>query len=91
MSEEIPVILIGRKPAMNYVAAVAVQFNSGSTKVLLRARGRAISTAVTTAEIVRRMLPGVEVENISIGTEMVGEPGQERPVSTMEILLVKKA
>ena len=88
MSAEVPTILVGRKPAMNYVTAVAVQFNAGSDKVLLRARGRAISTAVTVAEIVKRMMPGVDVESIKIGTEMLGDP--PRPVSTMEILLVKK-
>ncbi len=88
MAAEVPTILIGRKPAMNYVAAVAMQFNAGSPKVALKARGRAISTAVTVAEIVRRMITGVEVENISIGTDQVGDP--PRYVSSIEIVLVKK-
>ena len=88
MAAEIPTILVGRKSAMNYVAAVAMQFNAGSTQVALKARGRAISTAVTVAEIVRRMIAGVEVEKITIGTEQVGDP--PRFVSSIEILLVKK-
>ena len=89
MATEVPTIFVGRKPAMNYVAAVAMQFNAGSTKVALKARGRAISTAVTVAEIVKRMMTDVEVEKIDIGTEMVGDP--PRPVSSIEIILVRKA
>ncbi len=89
MAEQIPTILVGRKPAMNYVAAVAMQFNAGSTKVALKARGRAISTAVTVAEIVKRMMAGVSVEKINIGTEMVGDP--PRPVSSIEIILTRSA
>lgn len=89
MAAEIPTILVGRKPPMNYVAAVAMQFSQGSDKVLLKARGRAISTAVSVAEITKRMISGVEVEKINIGTEQVGDP--PRFVSSIEILLVKKA
>ena len=89
MATEIPTILVGRKPAMNYVAAVAMQFNAGSEKVALKARGRAISTAVTVAEIVKRMMTDIAVENIRIDTEMVGDP--PRPVSSIEIVLAKKA
>jgi len=89
MSSEIPTVLVGKKPPTAYLIAVAYQFNSGSDKVRLRARGRAISRAVTVAEMAKRTLPNVEVEKIEIGTEMVGDP--PRPVSTMEILLVKRA
>jgi len=87
MAAEIPTVLVGRKPAMNYVAAVAMQFNAGSDKVALKARGRAISTAVTVAEIVKRMIAGVDVEKINIGTEQVGDP--PRFVSSIEIILAK--
>ena len=47
------VIYIGRKPPMNYVLAVVTQFNSGSDEIIIKARGRSISTAVGTAEIVK--------------------------------------
>lgn len=60
------IILIGSKPAMNYVLAVITQFNSGSKKVVLKARGRSISRAVDLAEIVRnKFLPNLEVKEIS--------------------------
>ena len=48
------VIYVGHKPPMSYVLAVVTQFNtSGSDEVIIKARGRSISTAVDAAEIVR--------------------------------------
>lgn len=41
------VIFIGSKPVMNYVLAVVTQFNGGADHVSLKARGKAISRAVT--------------------------------------------
>lgn len=83
------VILIGNKPTMNYVLATVIQFNQGVQRVLIKARGRAISKAVDTAEITRtRFLQNqVDIKNIKIGSEKVGEPGKERTVSTIEIVL----
>ncbi|MGZ7096546.1 MAG: DNA-binding protein Alba, partial [Methanobacterium sp.] len=52
MSDE-NVVYIGTKPVMNYVLAVVTQMNNGSSEVMLKARGRAISRAVDVAEIVR--------------------------------------
>ena len=51
MSEE-NIVYIGNKPVMNYVLAVVTQMNAGVSEVFLKARGRAISRAVDTAEIV---------------------------------------
>ncbi|RLF25145.1 MAG: DNA-binding protein Alba [Thermoprotei archaeon] len=86
------VVLVGAKPTMNYVLATVIQFNQGAERVIIKARGRAISKAVDTAEITRmRFLPGqIEVKEIKIGTETVGEPGKQRPVSTIEIVLERK-
>ncbi|MCD6564037.1 MAG: DNA-binding protein Alba [Thermoproteales archaeon] len=90
MSQE-GVIFIGQKPTPNYVLAAVTQFSQGSKKVVLKARGRAISKAVDAAEIVKRFLGDkVDIENISIGSETVGEPGKQRTVSTIEITLVHK-
>ena len=44
-------IYVGNKPPMSYVLAVVTQFNGGSDEVIIKARGRAISRAVDTAEI----------------------------------------
>ena len=48
------VIYVGHKPPMSYVLAVVTQFNtSHSDEVVIKARGRSISTAVDAAEITR--------------------------------------
>ncbi|HDI10182.1 MAG TPA: RNA-binding protein, partial [Euryarchaeota archaeon] len=52
MAQEENVVYIGGKPVMNYVLAVITQFNEGGDRVVLKARGRAISRAVDVAEIV---------------------------------------
>jgi DNA-binding protein len=85
-------VLVGQKPVMRYVLACLTSFNTGVKKVVVKARGRAISKAVDTAELLRRaFLKDVEIEKIEIGTEQLSRP--DRPmsnVSTMEIVLAKK-
>jgi DNA-binding protein len=84
------VIYIGKKPPMSYVLAVVTQFNSnGSTEVVLKARGRSISTAVDTAEIVRnRFVTNAKIKDIKIGTESItNEEGRDSNVSSIEISL----
>ncbi|MGZ7120135.1 MAG: DNA-binding protein Alba, partial [Methanobacterium sp.] len=71
MSDE-NVVYIGTKPVMNYVLAVVTQMNNGSSEVMLKARGRAISRAVDVAEIVRnKFLLEAELGSINISTEEV--------------------
>jgi len=67
------VIYVGSKPPMSYVLAIITQFNtSGSDEVVIKARGRAISTAVDAAEITRnRFATDKEVKEIKIGTESI--------------------
>jgi len=89
------VIYIGKKPPMTYVLAVVTQFNGkGSDEVVLKARGRSISTAVDTAEIVRnRFITNATVKEIIIGTEsIINEEGRSSNVSSIEInlMLTKK-
>ena len=87
------VVYVGNKPPMNYVMAVITAFNIGNgTEVTLKARGRAISTAVDVAEITRnRFFKDLKVHAISIGTEEITpkEGGNPRNVSTVEIFLRK--
>lgn len=82
-------IFVGNKPPMSYVLAVVTQFNGGSNVVLIKARGRAISRAVDTAEIVRnRFVKEAEVKEINIGTESItNEEGRNSNVSSIEITL----
>ena len=95
LSERLNVIYIGKKPTMSYVLAVITAFTSSDIKeVALKARGRAITTAVDVAEITkRRFLKELKIGKISIGTEeMPPREGEDRPrmVSTMEITLSRK-
>jgi len=85
------IVYIGRKPVMNYVLAVLTLLNQdGSKEAVLRARGRAISTAVDTAEVTRNRFLSNLTCNVSIGTEQLPrEEGGTRNVSTMEITLTK--
>jgi DNA-binding protein len=87
------VIYVGHKPPMSYVLAVVTQFNtSSSDEVILKARGRAISTAVDTAEIARnRFIKDAKVKDIKISTESItNEEGRASNVSSIEIILTKK-
>ncbi len=88
------VIYVGKKPPMSYVLAVITSFqSSGSDEVVIKARGRSISTAVDTAEIVRnRFITDTKVKDIIIGTESITneEEGRTSNVSSIEIYLTKK-
>lgn len=91
--EEENVLYIGNKPVMSYVLATVTMFNNGFNEVVLRARGRAISRAVDTAEVVmKKFLPGIEIKDLKIGTESIeGEGGDKANVSSMEITMKAKA
>ena len=82
-------IFVGNKPVMNYVLAAVTQFNEGAKEVTIKARGRAISRAVDTAEVVRnRFLLDVVVDRIKISTEeLTSEKGENINVSSIEIFL----
>jgi len=93
MSRESNSVLIGRKPVMNYVLACITLFHGGAEEVNIKARGRAICTAVDVVEVVRRrFLPDVKVKSVGIGTEQMApteEGGSPTNVSTIEITLTK--
>jgi DNA-binding protein len=95
MAKESGIVFIGNKPPMSYVMAIITSLSASDAKeITLKARGRAITTAVDTAEITRsRFLKDLKVSKISIGTEeMPAREGENRSrmVSTMEITLTKK-
>ena len=83
------VVYIGSKPLMNYCMAVLTSLKDESS-VALKARGRAISTAVDVAEVTRnRFMQNLIVENVEIGTEELESEGRMRNVSTITIVLKK--
>lgn len=85
------VVLIGKKPVMNYVTACITFFNTGEKHVVVKARGRAISRAVDTVELLRRaFVKNLDIESIEINTEeLFRVEGQQSNVSTIEIIVAK--
>jgi DNA-binding protein len=87
------VIFIGKKSPMVYAVAALMQINTSTEGVVLKARGRSITTAVDTIEILKRRFLGrqLEIKEIKIGTEVLPprEGLRERNVSTIEITAVK--
>jgi len=95
MAEKSGIVFIGNKPTMSYVLAIITSLSASNAKeITLKARGRAITTAVDVAEITRnRFIKDLKVSKISIGTEeMPPREGENRArmVSTMEIMLTKE-
>ena len=84
-------VLIGVKPVMNYVVACLTVLNSGEKEVVVKARGRAISRAVDTVELLRRaFVKDLRLNEIKIGTEeMTRDEGKKSNVSTIEIAVSK--
>ena len=82
------VVFIGNKPMKAYLLACLHFFDSGEKKVVLKARGRAISRCVDVAEVVKRTNTKVSIGSISLGTEVMEKDNIKRNVSTMEIELL---
>jgi DNA-binding protein len=85
------IVYIGNKPVMNYCLAVLSSLQEENSTVELKARGRAISSAVDVAEVTKnRFMENLIVENIEIGTEeLESQEGRKRNVSTISIVLKK--
>jgi len=86
------VVFIGKKPIMNYVIACLTFFNAGEMQVCVKARGRAISRAVDTIELLRRsFVKDLGLLDIKLGTEEItSQEGRRSNVSTIEITAKKK-
>lgn len=86
-------VYIGRKPTMSYVMAVLTSLNRGDAdSVVLKARGRAITTAVDVAEITRnRYITNLSKPVIQIDTEKIVDAEQQtRNVSCISITLSRE-
>ena len=95
MSEKSKIVFVGNKMPMDYVMAIITSFSaSDGNEITLKARGKAITTAVDAAEITRnRFIKDLKVHKIVIGTEeMPPREGETRArmVSTIEIMLAKE-
>ena len=82
-------VYVGSKPVMSYVTAILSSFKDNQ-EVVVKARGRAISTAVDAAEVTRTRFITNLKPTVNIGTEKLpGEGGSTRNVSFIEITLKK--
>ena len=86
-------VFIGKKPLMAYATAVMMHFNGGAKHITVKARGKSISQAVDVAEVVRRKFfqGKLSIREVKIGTEVLGEAGETRNVSTIEITIAMAA
>ena len=85
-------VFVGRKPVLNYVLACLTLLKSGEGEVLVKARGRSISTAVDVVEVTKnRFVNDLKVVDISIGTERLTshDRGQLTNVSSIEIKVTR--
>ena len=84
-------VFIGSKPVMSYVTAIMTALSS-SGEAVIKARGRAITSAVDAVEITRKkFLTDVVLEGIEIDTEeLEGQDGRMRNVSTIAIVLTRE-
>ena len=86
-------VFIGKKPLMAYATAVMMHFNSGQNVLTVKARGQSISHAVDVVEVVRRRFfqGKLKIKDVRIASEVLGEEGDTRNVSTIEIVIEKAA
>lgn len=94
MVKEENIVYIGKKPFMNYVTAVMMQFKEGSAdEVLIRARGKTITKAIDVGLVVtERFLEGnVNIDDVKLESENIEEDGKETRVSCIDVLLRKKS
>jgi DNA-binding protein len=86
-------IYIGKKPPLAYVVALLTQFNAGQTEVIVKARGRAISTAIDVIEIGKNRFPdlkSIQVKDFKMGTEEMANPDKTTSrVSFVALTLTK--
>lgn len=91
---DVETIYIGSKPLMRYVmAGMSLFLDENPEKIKIAARGRAISRAVDTAEVLRKryLRTILDIENVQIGTDEVEnkETGDIDRVSSIIITLKK--
>ena len=85
------IVFIGKKPFMNYITAVVMQFNAGNKEVTVKARGKFISRAVDVVEVIRnRFLKDVKLKGINISSEeFKTEKGGSARTSIIELIMEK--
>ena len=84
------VVIVGTKPADRYILACLLHIHDGAKRVVLKARGRAISNACIVAERLKNdYVRELEYESIRIFTEHIKSEraGRVTRVTSIEIVL----
>ncbi|RLF08699.1 MAG: RNA-binding protein [Thermoprotei archaeon] len=87
------VVIVGLKPADRYILACLLHIHDGVKRIILRARGRAISTACVVAERLRNnYVPELDYESVRIFTERLchKRTGRKVRVTSIEIIMARK-
>ncbi len=84
-------VLVGKKPLMSYVLAVITQLSEAKGDVVIKARGRSISSAVDIVQIVKnKFAKDAKIGEVKLGTQEVeAKEGGKINVSTIEISIRK--
>ena len=87
-------VIVGTKPADRYILACLLHIHDGVKRIVLRARGKAISNACVVAERLKNdYVQDLEYENIRIFTERLKDEKTGRPirVTSIEIVLARRS
>jgi DNA-binding protein Alba len=83
-------VLVGGRPAINYVLAVLTEFQNGAKEVVIKACGRGVNRALGVVQITKnRFLSNLQVKDIRLGIEQIkdGQNNRILNVSTIEIVI----
>jgi DNA-binding protein len=94
VKDDLDKIFIGKKNPFTYaMAAVTLWHQNGMDKpIMICARGKAISRAADVSQVlIHQVVPGSEIENVSIGTDTLTNPkGEAVKVSSITIQMKMK-
>jgi DNA-binding protein Alba len=86
--EKVFTVKVGQKKVWAYVTACVTYFNRGGRRLMIRARGESIPTAVDTANALKRSFyKNLVIEGTSLVEDQVGDERGVRIVSAIEISL----
>lgn len=84
-------VLIGGRRAATYVAEAVAHMAQGAERVVLKAMGRRISSAVDVSQLIMRTTPHVRIASVLIGdVEKAVENGRRMRLSTIEIVIERE-
>ncbi len=82
-------VYIGERPASVYTLRIMSLISKRSPRIVVKARGREISKLALVCETVKRLTGGkIRYEDIELYSEQVGEPGKEKTVPALKVVIV---